>query len=383
VIFFLVNGESGDTVNNEKLNSKNLYTLPGSTFDISMYNKKQLIRYEEELFYFLKNQNPKEDIYFPWTIKVDENTDYVCYIPKTKEPIGEISEEKIKESDINKPIDSFLEPLGKSSCFYKFDSWWSYEFCYHKHVRQYHVGNDQKIETSYYIGLYKDGESKFNSQNEYVSEVYGSGNKCDETGKSRQVEIRYRCAKDGNFISLWKEPSLCNYVLYFDTHHLCKHPKYKPEVEQLDHIICFEGPLYTFEEVSDKIEKRKLSNQKPKPKSEPIQATPPTIEVTPMADSSVPESKSPQTNDKPSFSSIENEIIKLAMKQKNEDSDTILFKEDEENNPQFIMESDLDNELGEIFRNQIRDLKSTLLKMKKDKKEPTDEKEKDENIEKK
>lgn len=36
------------------------------------------------------------------------------------------------------------------------DGWWTYEFCYHKHLSQFHQPKEtEKIEQLYYLGLHK------------------------------------------------------------------------------------------------------------------------------------------------------------------------------------------------------------------------------------
>jgi len=159
---------------------------------------------------------------------------------------------------------------------------------------------------------------------------------------------------------------------------LCKHPRYKLETEQIDKIICFESPLYTFEEVSNNIEKRKQTTQKLKPEQTDKNEVPPTSLHEPTKNPipkddpkdtviGKPETNKPTENQKLKQKTSEHpdmsleEILKL-VKEKNIEPELILVKEDE-NNPQFIMESDLgDEELAELFRKQIREIRTTLKK---------------------
>jgi len=181
---------------------------------------------------------------------------YECFIPKIKSSLK--SEDQ--EIDKTKSIDSYLLPLA-GKCLYKMEHWWNYEFCFGKHVKQYHIPQQGEI-IQYFLGLYKEGETKFSLYPNYVSETYKSGTICDLTGKPRQIEIRYRCVNEVNFISQWKETSSCHYVLYIDTYLLCSHPAYKPQSETIDKLNCFEGPLYSLEDVKKLIEQRKLLESK-------------------------------------------------------------------------------------------------------------------------
>jgi len=177
----------------------------------------------------------------------------------------------ISEGITNQPVDDsmevppFLESLLET-CIYRWEGWWTYEFCYGKHVRQFHQEQDGSIPSQYLLGQ-DVGTTSGAPADDFYSEEYESGSFCDVTGKGRTCELRFHCAPHSEVSVIYSlsEPSSCNYVMRIDTPLLCKHPKYKSKLEsETEKILCFETPVPTEEEVLEeelKIKKQKL--QKP------------------------------------------------------------------------------------------------------------------------
>ncbi|GJP47106.1 hypothetical protein CLOM_g6341 [Closterium sp. NIES-68] len=47
-------------------------------------------------------------------------------------------------------------------CFYRQDGWWTYEFCYKKHIRQMHIeqqDGENKVTMDFVLGRYSARES--------------------------------------------------------------------------------------------------------------------------------------------------------------------------------------------------------------------------------
>lgn len=118
--------------------------------------------------------------------------------------------------------------------------WWKYEFCYGKHVHQYHedkeqgkniivVGNwnaeehiewaKKNIARSYQ--LKEDGAQKV----KVVSHFYGHGDLCDLTGKPRQVIVKLKCkeSESPHAVTVYMmEPQTCQYVLGVESPIICR-----------------------------------------------------------------------------------------------------------------------------------------------------------------
>jgi len=196
---------------------------------------------------------------------------------------------------------------------------------------------------NFFLGVYKEGESKYTLHEDYVSETYSYGTKCDINGKPRQVEVRYRCAKDTNQITLWKEPSICNYVIYFDTKYLCAHPAYKPLGDQVNKVPCFEGPLNTLEELSDLIEKKRKENPQPYP---------PVIESsTPLSD------EQPSEEDDSDSPAIEIYTLEeLIKKLKEEDISEIEIDSSSIDYDKDLNPDETKDDLINLFKTQLKDI---------------------------
>lgn len=66
---------------------------------------------------------------------------YTCYIPKYQDATSENQDE-----DLDQKFEPYLVPL-LSNCLRKWEGWWTYEFCYGKHMKQFHLdkaGNTPK-----------------------------------------------------------------------------------------------------------------------------------------------------------------------------------------------------------------------------------------------
>ncbi|XP_025080630.1 protein OS-9-like isoform X2 [Pomacea canaliculata] len=183
---------------------------------------------------------------------------YQCTYPSTVEQEKQ-KEEKEKEA-LEKGVIQLLNPIGIGPCLIKTKDWWSYELCYGKYIRQYHL-EDGKIKGNIiYLGLY---ESEFDWSNEtlketrirsktpagrYHSQYYTNGTKCDLTGMGRQTEVRYLCKEASeDYIARVDEPETCVYILTVYTSRLCSHPDLKaPTLTQPIPITC--APLLSQDE---------------------------------------------------------------------------------------------------------------------------------------
>ncbi|KAJ8250685.1 hypothetical protein COCON_G00226070 [Conger conger] len=132
------------------------------------------------------------------------------------------------------------EFLSGSYCLHGGVGWWKYEFCYGKHVHQYHEDKEQgksivvvgswneeehlewaqkNVARSYQ--LREDGAQKV----KVVSHFYGHGDDCDLTGKPRQVIVKLKCkeSESPHAVTVYMlEPQTCQYILGVESPVICK-----------------------------------------------------------------------------------------------------------------------------------------------------------------
>ncbi|KAK3435770.1 hypothetical protein EUGRSUZ_C00480 [Eucalyptus grandis] len=152
-----------------------------------------------------------------------------------------------------KTPDELLEVL-KGQCLVRQEGWWSYEFCYHKKIRQFHVEDDQVVQ-EFILGRYdseatsafnqnlsdvstlKDPRSKDASQR-YHAHLYTNGTTCDLTNEPRETEVRFVCSEPRAMITSFTELSTCKYALTIQSPMLCKHPLFQEERPVWHTINC-------------------------------------------------------------------------------------------------------------------------------------------------
>lgn len=130
-------------------------------------------------------------------------------------------------------VESFL--AGKT-CLTGGSSWWKYEFCYGKYVKQFHVDKigssttimvgtyDEEAHKEYLIA-HPEKRPKPKNQRKQIIHFYSKGTMCDKTGKPRQVEVVLKClenAQSQSAVSIYLlEPTTCNYVLGVESPLIC------------------------------------------------------------------------------------------------------------------------------------------------------------------
>ncbi|XP_027857888.1 protein OS-9 isoform X3 [Xiphophorus couchianus] len=135
-------------------------------------------------------------------------------------------------------IPELLRPMHKVPCLVKTKDWWTYEFCYGHHIRQYHLEDSEIKGDVLFLGYY---ESEFDWNNEtakaskqhklkrYHSQTYVNGSKCDLNGNPRETEVRFVCEEgSSDYIARVDEPQSCRYVLTVHTSRTCQHPFLQP-----------------------------------------------------------------------------------------------------------------------------------------------------------
>ncbi|GJQ82036.1 hypothetical protein Trydic_g6912 [Trypoxylus dichotomus] len=186
---------------------------------------------------------------------------YKCILPNIEE----------KESTVVEPYDGptpleLISPLfSQSSCSYRLESYWTYEVCHGRFIRQYHEDREgKKVKLQEYIlGQWDKGQYqiildnlKSSSDDEkaapaptkkidgvnlpYFEINMGNGTLCElNQNKPRQTKVIYVCFIHGKHeIYSLKETSICQYEIIVLSPLLCAHHKYKPQDTGDNPINC-------------------------------------------------------------------------------------------------------------------------------------------------
>uniref|UniRef100_A0A8C1A9Q4 Endoplasmic reticulum lectin n=1 Tax=Cyprinus carpio carpio TaxID=630221 RepID=A0A8C1A9Q4_CYPCA len=201
----------------------------------------------------------KEDDYVIMTTAEKEK--YKCLLPS----LSSNQEDDMKEYSGPSPAE-LLEPLFKqSSCSYRIESYWTYEVCHGKHVRQYHEDKEtgQKINIQeYYLGTMKKKDirkcmspedflklsvcSQVPTKNiegqltPYYPVEMGHGTQCSlRQNKPRFTTVLYVCHPEAKHeILTIAEVITCQYEVVVLTPLLCPHPKYRFKSSPVNDIFC-------------------------------------------------------------------------------------------------------------------------------------------------
>ncbi|KAI6072033.1 Endoplasmic reticulum lectin 1 [Aix galericulata] len=167
----------------------------------------------------------KEDNYIIMTT-VDKEK-YKCILPL----IASGSEEE--EKDYKGPTPGeLLEPLFKqSSCSYRIESYWTYEVCHGKHIRQYH----EEKETGQIPTKNIEGQ-----MTPYYPVEMGNGTPCSlRQNLPRSSTVMYICHPEAKHeILSVAEVTTCEYEVVILTPLLCNHPKYRFRASPVNDIFC-------------------------------------------------------------------------------------------------------------------------------------------------
>uniref|UniRef100_A0A672KWG6 Endoplasmic reticulum lectin n=1 Tax=Sinocyclocheilus grahami TaxID=75366 RepID=A0A672KWG6_SINGR len=183
----------------------------------------------------------KEDDYVIMTTAEKEK--YKCLLPS----LSGNQEDDVKEYDGPSPAE-LLEPLFKqSSCSYRIESYWTYEVCHGKHVRQYHEDKEtgQKINIQeYYLGTMKKGSVPTKNIEGQLTPYYpvemGHGTECSlKQNNPRCTTVLYVCHPEAKHeILTIAEVTTCQYEVVVLTPLLCPHPKYRFKLSPVNDIFC-------------------------------------------------------------------------------------------------------------------------------------------------
>lgn len=185
---------------------------------------------------------------------------YRCVLPNIQEKESNFEEKYEGPSALE-----LISPLFvQSSCSYRLESYWTYEVCHGRYIRQYHEDREgKKVKLQEYtlgrwdeklyersLAAVKEVEKDKHSQIPvkkidnvnlpYVEILMGNGTLCDlNKNKPRQTKVLYVCYIHGKHeVYSLKETSTCQYEIVILSPLVCGHPKYKPKEIGENKINC-------------------------------------------------------------------------------------------------------------------------------------------------
>ncbi|KAJ3034185.1 Protein OS-9, partial [Rhizophlyctis rosea] len=199
---------------------------------------------------------------------------FVCTIPQAelaKKSEGSEAVAIRQQQGAQKALAQF-HSLQKSKCIYYNQPYWIYEFCYNRHVRQFHILTDKEAEIDptpqdFYLGKYgvpadtalpttPDHSSKQKDMSKDVEIVtadqgdksyaflrseWGGGTPCDIlSGRARSITVEYLCSNPAyiDHITSIKETGACKYNIQIHSHSMCSEPVFLPVQSTHQHIKC-------------------------------------------------------------------------------------------------------------------------------------------------
>jgi endoplasmic reticulum lectin 1 len=193
-----------------------------------------------------------------YTLVSKNKEKYECFIPR----VNEDQEKKDAKYAGESPVQLIEALFKQQQCVHRLESYWTYELCHGKYLRQYHeerAGKDLKLQ-EYFLGRYsmenlaqlakEDAADKENDITRhpptkkvqtlsmpYFEVTMEDGTVCDLNSEKRRTKILYMCYPTGrNEILSVKETSTCEYEVIVLTSALCTHPHFKPD-EVTEHGI--------------------------------------------------------------------------------------------------------------------------------------------------
>ncbi|KPI92913.1 Endoplasmic reticulum lectin 1 [Papilio xuthus] len=235
---------------------------------------------------------PKEII----QVMTSQKEKYECHLPEVQS--NEAMD--IAEYDGPSPI-SLLNPLfTQKVCSYRLDSYWSYEICHGRYIKQYHEERDGKqVKTQeFYLGMWNlENQMKLMADLKTAKEtkvplkttkvermdlpcvelVMDGGTICDLNDKPRVTRVLYVCYSHGKHeVYSFKETATCEYEIIILSPLLCEHPQFKPKDVSENEISCYPlmgapkkpGRLMKmeFEDMKFRYDTLKISNKDKDPK---------------------------------------------------------------------------------------------------------------------
>ena len=177
-----------------------------------------------------------------------DGTPYTCVLPRVG-GAGAVEEMAGKRETEGPALGDILKTL-KGQCILKVEGWWTYEFCFEKHVQQFHAvsnGAFGRRASEFTLGRFS-GEATRALQRKAapgappaaLRQAYSSGTTCDLTKEARHAEVTFTCVEGlkGSALVSVEEPATCVYDVVIAMQQLCKHPHFKKKEELIQTVSC-------------------------------------------------------------------------------------------------------------------------------------------------
>ncbi|KAJ8960509.1 hypothetical protein NQ318_013793 [Aromia moschata] len=187
---------------------------------------------------------------------------YKCYLPSVLPGKKDGDQESKYEGP--SPLELILPLFTQTTCSFRLETYWTYEVCHGRYIRQYHEdreGKKTKVQ-EYILGkwdekyferlLAADKENPLDETAEipmkkidnmnlpYYEVTMENGTLCDlNNNKPRMTKVLYMCYIHGKHeVYSLKETSTCVYEAVILSPLLCAHPKYQPKDSGEHKINC-------------------------------------------------------------------------------------------------------------------------------------------------
>lgn len=205
-------------------------------------------------------------------VMTKDQEQYQCILPQV---YGKASQESVDSYQGPSAAELIGTLFHQTSCSYRLESYWTYELCHGKHLRQYHEVKDQGQKArlqEYFLGFghsntetpKSDSNSGSDTTKEtaapkdspvkdqnikhrrvdgvdlpYYEVIMRDGTPCDLTQQPRVTRVLYVCQPDGHGeVYELKETSTCEYEVMVLTSVLCSHPLFRPKNPPVNKISC-------------------------------------------------------------------------------------------------------------------------------------------------
>lgn len=220
--------------------------------------------------------NPKDDEipdgYTSTTIVTAKGQKMRCVLPQSKPSQQTASSPERDQFTIERQFDN-VDTLLKdyhNKCFLRLEGWWTYEFCFGKHVVQKHIipkdrePYQDEGEVEFVLGKYdrdldlarrKDPDLVSTSDTAFT-QLFINGSVCDMTGEPRRVLVKFVCRdeavqlgssssssqglsvrRDLTILNAVREVESCVYEVEFMNGAICKHPAYQYKMTRVERPI--------------------------------------------------------------------------------------------------------------------------------------------------
>lgn len=195
-----------------------------------------------------------------------------CVLPDSRPTQRTVSSPKQDQLTPDRQFDHVDDLLKEyeNKCFLRLEGWWTYEFCFGKHVVQKHIipkdrePFQDEDEIEFVLGNYdreldlsrrKDPDTLSTSDVAFT-QLFTNGSVCDMTGEPRRVLVKFVCRDEAvqlgpssassqglsarrelNILNAVREVESCVYEVEFMNGAICKHPAYQYKMTRVERPI--------------------------------------------------------------------------------------------------------------------------------------------------